>query len=298
MKFKRIGVLGHPLRPETAQICTQVSHSLAARGIDRWERANWTPEEVTDDVRGSDLVIAIGGDGAMLRAGRLCGLLGVPVFGLNAGHLGFLTEANPDQWESALDLLMQDRFWIEERLMIRCEIWRDDTRLHHTHALNDIVIGRGASGKLVLLDLYIDGEWTTTYNADGLIIATPTGSTAYALAVDGPILPPELKNILVVPVAPHLSLDRPLVLSQGATVEVVVAPGRAAPCTLICDGDAIEDLLDGDEISIHSSEVSSRFVRVREHNYFYRSLLDRMEPRLPAQPHPRIRRAQKQGENG
>jgi NAD+ kinase len=242
-------------------------------------------------------MIAIGGDGAMLRAGRLCGLLGVPVFGLNAGHLGFLTEANLDQWEQSLDLLMTDRFWIEERLMIRCEVWRDDTRLHLAHALNDIVIGRGASGKLVLLDLYIDGEWTTTYNADGLIIATPTGSTAYALAVDGPILPPELKNILVVPVAPHLSLDRPLVLSQGATVEVVVAPGRAAPCTLIADGDTLEELLDGDEISIHSSDFTSRFVRVREHNYFYRSLLDRMEPRLPAEPRPRIRRVQKQGED-
>jgi NAD+ kinase len=146
------------------------------------------------------------------------------------------------------------------------------------------VVSRGAIAKLVRLEAYIDGGWATTYYCDGLIIATPTGSTAYALAVGGPILPPELKNILLAPVAPHLSMDRPMVLSQGATVEVVVEPHTLIEVTITVDGEMVADLQAADRVIVRSSDHVSRFVRLRERNYFYRSLLDRLEPRVPARP--------------
>lgn len=279
--FERIGILGHPLRPSTGAICSQIALSLKTRGINAWCNAVWDAASIMPLIAESDLVIAIGGDGSMLRAARLCSRADVPVFGINAGYLGFLTETSPADWDQALDTLLAGQFWIEERMMIRSETWRDEICLRREDALNDVVVSRGAVAKSILLETYIDGEWATNYNADGLIISTPTGSTAYALAVGGPILPPELKNILVVPVAPHLSLDRPIVLSEGATIEVVVAPNAATDAVLTVDGESLVNLQPGDVVVVYSSDYISRFVRLRDRNYFYRSLLDRMEPRAP-----------------
>jgi NAD+ kinase len=134
---------------------------------------------------------------------------------------------------------------------------------------------------IIRLDTYVDGDWTTTYNADALVIATATGSTAYALASGGPILPPELRNILIVPVAPHLSLDRPIVLPEGAMVEVVAPEDVRAEAIVAADGAKVGDLHPNDRVRVQASERVSRFVRLRERNYFYRSLLDRLEPRIP-----------------
>lgn len=284
--FKRIGILGHPLRPETGQVSEEIERSLRERGFDTWRRATWDGASVRSLVAESDVVIAIGGDGAMLRTARVCAMDNVPVFGVNAGHLGFLTETSPGNWETALDALLAGNYWIEERMMIRSEVWRSDKVLHSDDALNDVVVSRGAIARAIVLDTYIDDAWATTYNADGLIIATPTGSTAYALAVGGPILPPELKNILVVPVAAHLSLERPLVLSEGATIEVLIGPETQADVVLTVDGERITALERNDSLVVQSSEYLSRFIRLRDRNYFYRSILDRMEPRIPIRREP------------
>src|SRR5258708_32149961 len=288
MTFKRVGVLGHPLRPESGEVCQQVSQSLQARGIETWQRTHWdsTDPDITALIAESDMVIAIGGDGAMLRAARISAKANVPVFGINAGHLGFLTEASPTNWDISLAALLEGKYWIEERMMIGSEAWQGEPLLSEDHALNDVVISRGDVASSVLLQLYIDKGWTTAYNADGLIVATPTGSTAYALAVGGPILPPELKNILVVPVAAHLSFDRPMVLSEGVTVEVSIAHGTQAGVALHVDGDRVTELKEGDTVVVQASHLLSRFIRLRDRNYFYRSILDRMEPRMPARPEP------------
>lgn len=283
-QFQRIGILAHPLRPATAPLAQTVARSLQEHGITTWTRSVWDAVRVRSQVRGSDLVIAIGGDGAMLRAARACAPENVPVLGINTGYLGFLTEISPEEWENSLPALLEGRYWIEERMMIRCEVRRSGVPVIASEALNDVVISRGAIAKLVQLETYIDGGWTTTYYCDGLIVATPTGSTAYALAAGGPILPPELKNILVVPVAPHLSMDRPMVLSQGATVEVVVEPHTVAEVVLTVDGELLASMKTLDQVVIWASDSVSRFVRLRDRNYFYRSLLDRLEPRVPSRP--------------
>lgn len=285
----RVTILAHPLRPQSGPLAGQIAESLRKRGVEVWQTAHWSEDDtdVAAHCEQADAVIAIGGDGAMLRAGRVTSRFAVPVLGVNLGRLGFLTEVAPDEIERALDLLLAGQYWIERRMMVDVDVWRGEERIDAGDALNDVVISRNAPLGLVLLDAYIDHDWTTTYHCDALVIATATGSTAYALASGGPILPPELRNILVVPVAPHLTLDRPIVLPEGATVDIVIAKDNAHPVVLVLDGASLTDLKDGDRVRVQASGHGASFIRLRERSYFYRSLLDRLEPRVTAAPHSR-----------
>ncbi len=279
-KWTAAGVLAHPLRPQSAPVAERIAASLRERQIEVRLHTQWDDASVRADIGGLDVVVAIGGDGAMLRAARVCAAFDVPVLGVNMGRLGFLTEVNdPERWESALDSLLSGEYWIEQRMMLHTWVEREGERWCSAEALNDVVISRVAVTRMVQLETYIDGGWTTTYNADAVIIATATGSTAYALACGGPILPPELRNILIVPVAPHLSLDRPIVLQEGASVMSIVRSDTE--CALAADGVPVCDLRQGDRVITRASDRIARFVRLRERSYFYRSLLDRLEPRLP-----------------
>jgi NAD+ kinase len=287
MTLKHIGILAHPLRPKTAPVAEQIAQRLRARGIKTWVYVTWGEDDVQSAVSETDLVVAIGGDGAMLRAARVCAPHHVPVLGVNMGQLGFLTEiADAGNWEDELDRLLNGDYWIESRMMIQAQMMRDGRIEATADALNDVVISRHIVTSIVRLEMYIDQDWATSYNADALIIATPTGSTAYALASGGPILPPELLNILVVPVAPHLSMDRPIVLSQGATVDVIPIPNGRPDVVVMVDGRLLWDLHEGDRVRVQASDNVSRFVRMRSRNYFYRSLLDRLEPRIPTPSQP------------
>jgi len=285
--LKHIGVLAHPLRPPTAPVAEQIAGQLQARGVTTWFYTTWTPDDVEAAVAESEMVIAIGGDGAMLRAARVCAPYGVPVLGVNMGQLGFLTEIDePEHCQNYYDRLLTGNYWVEARMMITAQVIRDGRAVAAEDALNDVVISRRLVTATARLEMYIDKDWATTYNADALIIATPTGSTAYALASGGPILPPELLNILVLPVAPHLSMDRSIVLSQGAMVDVIPVPNGRNDVVVSVDGRIVWDLYEGDRISVKASENTSRFVRMRSRNYFYRSLLDRLEPRIPLPSRP------------
>jgi NAD+ kinase len=287
-EFKTVGVLAHPFRPTTTPLAAEIAASLSARGLATWVRTGEAVNTLHDLAPDTDLVVAIGGDGAMLRAARLCAPYDVPVLGINVGRLGFLTEVRgPRRWPQALDALLAGKYWVETRMMLGYEARRGETVFARGDALNDIVVGRGEIATTVWLETYIDRGWTTTYVADALIIATPTGSTAYALAAGGPILPPELRSILVIPVAPHLSMDRPIVVSEGAVIDVFSAPENRSKLALSADGLFEADLQVGDQVTVQASEHVSRFVRLRERTYFYRSLLGRLEPRHPSRQRPR-----------
>ena len=275
-------MLAHPSRPDTHPVARAIAQTLGERGISNWVYTDWDEESVRQDVVSTDVVMAIGGDGAMLRAGRVCAEHGVPVLGINMGWLGFLTEIEkPADCPSGLDLLLAGEYWIENRMMLQATLLEDKRReIGCYHALNDVLISGSVFGRMVQLAAYIDNHWATTYNADALILSTPTGSTAYALATGGPILPPELRNILMVPMAPHLSMNRPIVLSRGAVVDIEPTRENRHPVVLTVDGKVEAELRENQHVRITSAEPVSRFVRLRERNYFYRSLLDRMEPRV------------------
>jgi len=279
-KIDTIGVLAHPRRAESIPIAQQIAAHAGAQGLQTWVRTDWRDGEVQDLVAATSLLVAIGGDGAMLRAARVCAPHHVPVFGVNMGYLGFLTESSPEKWADDLARILRDDYWLESRLMITGEIWREGACIAQDDALNDVVVGRGAAAKTVRLVTYIDGHWATNYNADGLIIATATGSTAYALAAGGSILPPELDNIMMVPVAPHLSMERPVILAKGASLKIVVSPETQTETVVTIDGRTTVPLQAGDEVRVHASTNRSLFIRLQERNYFFRSLMDRMEPRF------------------
>ncbi|KAB2903462.1 MAG: NAD(+)/NADH kinase [Anaerolineae bacterium] len=281
--MRRVGILAHPRRPESQAVMEEVARTVEARGLSAWTDTSGLIQP--DSLKESDFVVVIGGDGAILRAARLCAPFQVPVFGLNIGYLGFLTEAQPPQWEESLNRILAGHYWIESRLMITGSVWKNGECILHEDALNDVVVGRGAIANATRLDAYINDEWATSYNADGVIIATATGSTAYALAAGGPILPPELDNILLVPVAPHFSMERPVILAQGATVKIVVSPQNEWDTVVTIDGQTVVELNGGDSVEVRASEKRSHFIRLQGRNYFFRSLMDRMEPRfLPKHP--------------
>ncbi|MBC8249217.1 MAG: NAD(+)/NADH kinase [Anaerolineales bacterium] len=272
--MKKVGLLHHPKLPASLDLAQEIAHYLEERGVVPWLCSAWDQDEVARCVGDFDLFITLGGDGTILRAARIAAKHSVPVLGLNLGRVGFLAEMEVGDWQEKLQRVLKGEYWLEERIMLRAEFRRDGNAVENFEALNDVVIGRASFARVVRLATYIDGSYLTTYVADGLIVATATGSTAYALAVGGPILPPELRNILLIPVASYLSLDRAIVLSEGAKIEVEVSTDHRAILTI--DGQIHMELEDADRVAVGASPHTCSFVRLQDRAYFYRSLMERL----------------------
>ncbi|MGB7537799.1 MAG: NAD(+)/NADH kinase [Anaerolineales bacterium] len=221
-----------------------------------------------------DMVVALGGDGTLLRVSHACSKKEIPVLGVNLGRLGFLAELQRDNWTSRLEQVLAGKYWIEMRMMLHVKQERAERVLGEWDVINECAVMRSGGMKMIRLETAVDGQPLTTYAADGLITATPTGSTAYALAAGGPILPPELRNILLIPVAPHLSVERAIVLPDGA--EVTIRIHTEAPAVLSCDGQHQEEVLNHDRVLIRSSELSARLIRAQGRGYFYRNIAARL----------------------
>lgn len=272
---QKIAVVIHPEMKPAVDLASQIEGWLKGRQVDV-TTAYLYDEDFRTRIGGSefDMLVMLGGDGGMLRAGHLCAPNRVPILGINLGRLGFLIETQRDEWQSALERILRGEFWLEHRMMLRGEHHREDQVLGDWEVLNEFFIGRGETVRPVRLRTEVDKRYLTTYVADAAIVSTPTGSTAYALAVGGPILPPELRNILVVPVAPHLSFDRAVVLHEGSWVRVTVYTDHQA--IISADGQAPVALEDGDSILICASDDIAEFVRFQDPDYFYRNLNKRM----------------------
>jgi NAD+ kinase len=273
--FRNIVIASHPRIPDAIQTATQIASFINSKGLEvQYGFLKENKIQTLIKNQSTDLLIALGGDGTMLRAGHVCAPHDVPIFGINLGKFGFLTEIKHDQWEDALPQLLGNDFWFERRMMLRAEHYRGNEKLGGWIVLNEVVISRGQIVRPVHLDTSVDGRYLTTYVADGLIAATPTGSTAYALAVGGPILPPELRNILLVPVAPHLSIDRAIVLAEGSSVSITVHTEHQAVISI--DGHHPIELVNGDSVNVRASKHTVRFVRIQDPGYFYRNLTPHM----------------------
>jgi NAD+ kinase len=276
LDLQRVGILYNGRIPQARSLATEVEE-WTARRVDRAHVCAIDDASDRLCLPEVDLLVTLGGDGSILQAARLAAPYDVLILGVNLGRVGFLTEAETSQWEDVLSRTLGGDFWIEKRMMIRVVAQRGKETIAEVEALNDVVVGRGARGRAVHLRAEVDGGELANYVADGLIVATPTGSTAYALAAGGPILPPQLRNILLVPVAPHLSMERPIVLAEGVTVRIMVIGRR--PAVLMVDGRAEAELENRDSVQVEASPHVARFARVRERNYFYRTLVSRLVPR-------------------
>ncbi len=270
----KVAVLYHPKKEATRPVADDICRWLTEQGVTVWMGDTWDETAARQQIPDMDLVIVLGGDGSMLRAARMAAAHGIPLMGLNMGRLGFLSEMTSQTWRDVLPRVLAGEAWIEQRMMLRARTWRGDQVLGEHLALNDVVISRGSLARVVWMKTEIDGDQLTTYIGDGLVISTPTGSTAYALAVGGPILPPELRNILVIPIAAHLTLNRAIVLSEGAMIKVTVSTDHQSILTV--DGQFEVELKDGDVVEVSASEYVSRFARVGGRTYFYHTLLERL----------------------
>lgn len=222
-----------------------------------------------------EALIVLGGDGTMLRASHLCASARLPLLGVNLGSFGFLMELQRDDWEDYLDKLMSGEYRIEKRMLLQAEHFRQNTSRGSWLVVNDVVVCRGQHVRPIRLDAEVDGYHMASYVADGLIASTPTGSTAYALAAGGAILPPDLRNIIVVPVAPHLSPNQSIILNEGAEVTIIVSTTHQAVFSV--DGHIPVIMEDKDFVRITASELNSRYIRFHDLGYFYRTLNRFME---------------------
>lgn len=201
-----------------------------------------------------DLIVVLGGDGTLLSVARATGTRSVPILGVNLGRLGFLTEVNVDELLPALDKVMAGETRIESRMRMEVRVLRDGAPLSEYQALNDAVITKTALSRMIDLDAWADGAHVTTYHADGLIISTPTGSTAYSLSAGGPLLLPGLDALLLTPICPHSLTQRPLVTTRDTEIEIVVQSGGQEDVALTVDGQEGMRLLDGDRVLARVSE--------------------------------------------
>jgi len=279
--FQRVGVLYHPKKAESMTLATKIETFLRELGIaEIWRESAWEADAVACHLPNVDLLITLGGDGTLLRAARLGASYHVPMLGVKMGRLGFLAELVPEQWQEPLQRIIAGDYWVEERLMVRARVERrghDGAKpqvICEHDALNDVVFSRGDLARVVRISAHLDGGYLTTYTCDGLIVSTATGSTGYALAVGGPILPPELGNILLIPIAPHLSMDRAVVLAEGAEIRLRAFSDHRPILTV--DGQVVVEIADEDEVVVVGSPHKARFVRVCERSYFYQVLMDKL----------------------
>ena len=271
---KRPVITAYPKMPQAFTEAEAMSKYLKEKGIEA-PYGSLFDEGLRKRVRRGefDLLIMAGGDGSVLRAGNLCASSNVPILGVNLGRIGFLIQVEIDEWHEYFDKLLAGEAWIESRMMLHAEHIRAGEMVGNWDALNEVVVGRGQNLRPVHLSAEVDGRHLTSYVADGLIAATATGSTAYALAAGGPILPPELRNILLVPIAPHLSVDRAVVLSEGSTVSIHVNSENAV---LSIDGQPSITLMEDDSVTVRAAEVTTKFVRFGDPGYFYRNITAHM----------------------
>ncbi len=273
----RIAVAYHPSLDAAQVELEEVCGYLRRQGVEMVSCASLYDPDLRRSLQDGnfDILIALGGDGTMLRAGRLLAPLSIPVLGINAGHFGFLTEVQREDWRESMSLLLEGKYRLERRMMLRAEHWRGEQMLDSWDVLNEVVVSRGRLVRPIQLTAQVDGYRMSNYTADGLIAATPTGSTAYALAVGGPIMPPELRNILIIPVAPHLSIDRGIILPEGVCVTIGVVTSHEAVISV--DGYPPVEVETGDSIKALAGEHAALFVRFQDPSYFYRNLTMYME---------------------
>lgn len=272
----RIVIVYHPRNNEASRTAEEIADSLQSNGREV-TLGLMEDQEVKEKIQAEnqDLLVALGGDGTMLRAGHLAAPHKIPILGINLGRFGFLTEIKKSDWSSALSRLFEGDFWIEHRMMLNTAHWREDQKLGEWSALNDAVISRGELIRPIQLEIAINQRHLSTFVADAVIASTATGSTAYAMAAGGPILSPELRNLLLVSVAPHLSIEQPLVLSEDVLVSITTYTEHYAVISI--DGQAPTDVESGDRIEIKASDHTVEFIRYQDPGYFYRNLIPYMD---------------------
>ncbi|HHE41074.1 MAG TPA: NAD(+)/NADH kinase [Dehalococcoidia bacterium] len=262
--MNRLGILYRPHVERAHHLATYVRHIAEAAGLQTWLCSAWDEAESSHMIAGTDLLVSIGGDGTILHAARVSAPCSVPVLGLNLGKLGFITESEESAVERTIARVLNGEGWTEERTMLSARLGGEEFL-----ALNDAVI-RCTAVRLANITLHLNGQSVTTYRADGVIVATATGSTGYSLAAGGPILMPESTDLVIQPISSHLGLDRALVVAGQTEVELALEARDGIVLSL--DGQVDRPVHSCETVKVTSSHLKALFLRLQPRTYFYDSI--------------------------
>jgi NAD+ kinase len=274
--LKKVGIIYHPMKQEAVKLAAEMEKFLSGRGIVSWSCSAWENEAVRSKVNGTDLILSIGGDGTILRAAQAVVPGKIPITGINLGNLGFMTELTVAEARDGIIRLLNNEGWIDERALLEAELSPVNSgETRKFYALNDVVLARGAVVRVIFVEATIDGQPLTTYKADGVIVATATGSTGYAFAAGGPVLHPHAGEMVLTPIMPHLSASYCLVLPSTTTVQLRLQ--AVHPASLSIDGHTNLTVESGAVVTVKHSRDTLRFLRIHPEAAFYSSLEKRLK---------------------
>ncbi|MGL4475156.1 MAG: NAD(+) kinase [Shewanella sp.] len=276
-KFKTIGLIGKPHHAGTNKTLKRLHHWLTVQGYSVLveERVaaevgqHVTAAEIVEIGKQCDLAIVVGGDGNMLGAARVLARFDIGVIGVNRGNLGFLTDLPPNDFEASLAEVLDGQFITEQRFLLEAKVYRHHELKACNSAVNEAVLHPGKIAHMIEFEVYIDDQFMYSQRADGMIVSTPTGSTAYSLSAGGAILTPNLQAMILVPMFPHTLSCRPIVVDANSTIKLLVSPDNADNLEVSCDGHVHLAVLPGDEIIIKRSPEKLTLVHPTNHNYFH-----------------------------
>ena len=276
-EFKRIGLVG---RPGHSGVVTSMSRLIACL---RSKDLSIMMDDATSELMGNttvevgsrmqlsgscDLVVVVGGDGSMLNVAKQVASEGVPVIGINRGNLGFLTDILPDEIETQLDEVLAGKFTVENRFLLDAILNGAEEDKALGSALNDVVLHPGKAAQMIEFELFVNGKFVYSQESDGLIVATPTGSTAYSLSAGGPIMHPDLNAVVLVPMYPHSLNSRPIVIDGDCEIKLVVAAKESLQPQVSCDGDVCYTASAGDEIIVTKKSVPLKLIHPNNHSFY------------------------------
>ena len=274
--MNKVGILYHPMVKAARTKAGKLQEFLDSSGVSAWLCSAWEGDKSRAMLNGTDLILSVGGDGTILRTAHVAAPVKIPIIGVNLGRLGFMTELSADEAEEKLPSLLAGEGWIDERAMLEAELPATGQEPPGTfYALNDVVVARGSVARVVYVEASINNQHLATYKADGVIVATATGSTGYSLAAGGPILYPQSRDFLLIPVNPHLSPSYPMVLPPTTSLRLHLTTVHQA--TLNIDGHINLPLSDGAIINIKHSSNTVRFLRIHPESSFYGSLEQKLK---------------------
>ena len=275
MKLDSVGLIVNYKKEKTRETACRIIDWLNSKKLKvciegnmgkeiRKEELNCPTEKFLKEV---DLIISLGGDGTLLRAARLAATEDIPVFGVNLGGLGFLTQIGIDDLEKSLEKLYQGRYFLDERMMLSCTVKRREKEIKKFTALNDVVIGKGAFARIICLATYVNNDYVITYSADGLVVSTSTGSTAYSLSAGGPIVNPNINSIILTPICPHTLSARPIIIGENDQVKITLESSEEKVMVTI-DGQEGFVLKPKDEVIIKKSDHIARLIAFKEKSFY------------------------------
>jgi len=274
--FKTIAITGYYADETTLATIIQLIGILNERGCKLVASANM-PDSIGDLVDRApkeqlaglaDLLIAVGGDGTMLSACRLAAAGQIPVLGINRGRLGFLTDISPDSMREAIDEVFSGNFTLEKRMLVKGEVWRGEELIASGLGMNDIVLKRQEPARMVEFKTLINGQYVNTHGGDGMIAATPTGSTAYALSCGGPIMQPLLDAFVLAPICPHTLSDRPLVVPAVSVTDIILMDNHGSKADVSGDGELLAEMIAGDRLRIEAADTRVQLIHPPGYDYY------------------------------